>query len=242
MNSHINLTTATVRRMLLIAALVICPFLTINRSDAQSTVTATLTSGTTGTGPNSITITQNQVFTLTLRVTTNFVSSGYSVFYAIGNGGANFFGFANAVDNPPGGPVEFTPRTNQQPIFGDPTTGDLAAFNGPGGFARFNFGPGGNRNQFDLGFTGDQTNNAAAGTFNLQSLQFTALNAAPGTYTISLSNAVMTDRTGGGFDDVPFTASFTVNVIPEPTTVGLAVIGGGVLLVGAWRKRRAARA
>ena len=49
----------------------------------------------------------------------------------------------------------------------------------------------------------------------------------------------MTDRTGNGFNDVPMTASFTVNVVPEPTTVGLAVIGGGVLLIGAWRKRRA---
>ena len=51
----------------------------------------------------------------------------------------------------------------------------------------------------------------------------------------------MTDRTGGGFNDVPMTASFTITVlaVPEPTTVGLAVLGGGVLLIGAWRKRRA---
>ena len=53
MNSQTNLTTAKIRRTLLIAALVICPFLAINSSNAQTTVTATLLSG----GSNSITIT-----------------------------------------------------------------------------------------------------------------------------------------------------------------------------------------
>ena len=136
MNSQTNLTTAKIRRMLLIAALVICPFLAINSSNAQDTATATLLSG----GSNSITISQNQQFTLTLGVTTNFVSAGYSVFYSIGGGGAAFFGIPNVV---PAGPPRhtFTPRMNLAPVFNDPTTSDQAAFNGPGGFARFTFGP-----------------------------------------------------------------------------------------------------
>ena len=79
-------------------------------------------------------------------------------------------------------------------------------------------------NQFDLGYTGDQINNQPAGTFNLQSIVFNALNAPVGTYTITLDRAVMSTPL---FTDVPMSASFTVNVVPEPTTVGLAVSAAG---------------
>jgi hypothetical protein len=212
--------------MLLIGALAACSAIASNAS--AQTATGSLTSG----GNNSITIGQNQQFTLTLAVTTNFVSSGYSVFYSIGGGGQNFFGIPNFVA--PG-----TPRTNLSSVFTDPTTSDAAAFNGPGGFARFTFGPSSNSNQFDLGYTGDQINNQAAGTFSLQSLLINSLNATPGTYTITLNRAIMTDRTGGGFNDVPFNATFNVTVVPEPSTVGLAIIGGVALLVVGYRKQRA---
>jgi hypothetical protein len=239
MNSQINLTAAKVRRIVLIIALVICPLLTFQTGFAQSVATATLTSG----GMNSITIGQNQQFTLTLGVTTNFISSGYSVLYSIGGGGANFFGIPNVVPATP--PHTFTPRTNLNPIFNDPTVSDGQAFNGPGGFARFTFGLGGNSNQFDLGYTGDQFNNQPAGTFNLQSLVFNALNAPVGTYTIFLdSRSIMVDRFGPPeFNDIPMGGvtgpQFTVNVIPEPATIGLALVGGGMLLVAGWRRRRA---
>ncbi len=236
MNAPTKLTAAPLRRFLLVAALLICPLL----ANAQSVATGSLTSG----GMSTITIGQNQQFTMTLGVTTNFVSSGYTVFYSIGGGGAGFFGMFNAVDNPPGPPIEITPRTNLNTILNDPTTGDLVAFNGPGGFARFTSGPGSNSNQFDLGYTGDQVNNQPAGMFNLQSIMVNSLNAAPGTYTIFLdARSVLTDRTGGGFFDVNFGAGqpgspvLTVNVIPEPATVGLAIVGGALLLVVGWRKR-----
>ena len=233
MNSVTNLTSAKVRRFFLIAALAVCPFVAMQSGNAQQpTATAFLMSGG---GP----IGQNSQFTLTLSVSTNFVSSGYSVFYGIsGGGGASFFGIPNYSAGPP----VFTPRTNHSSIFTDPTTADPVAFNGPGGFTRFTFGPGSNTNQFDLGYTGDQVNNQNAGTFSLQSILINALNAPVGTYTIFLDRAIMTDRTGGGFNDVPMMASFTVNVVPEPTTVGLAVIGGGMLLVAAYRKHRRAKA
>jgi hypothetical protein len=220
MNSQINL-PATVRRTLLIAALVICPFLAINSSNAQSTATATLLSG----GSNSISIGANQSFQLTLSVTTNFVSSGYTVFYQTSPNGSGLF--------------RITARQNLSPVhpvtginvFNDPTTADGTAFGGNAGL----LDP---VNDFDLGYTGDQTNNQAAGSFTLQRITITALNVPVGTYTIFLDRGVMTDRTGGGFNDVPMMASITIN-IPEPTTVGLAVVGGGALLIGEWRKRRA---
>jgi hypothetical protein len=171
---------------------------------------------------------------------TNFESSGYTVFYSIGGGGASFFGIPNYSAGPP----VFTPRTNLSTVFTDPTTSDPVAFNGPGGFARFTFGPGSNSNQFDLGYTGDQVTNQPPGTFSLQRILINALNAPVGTYTIFLDpRSSMTDRTGGGFNDVSINAmAFTVQVVPEPTTVGLAVIGGGMLLVAGYRKHRRAKA
>ncbi|MEP6821346.1 MAG: PEP-CTERM sorting domain-containing protein, partial [Chthoniobacterales bacterium] len=56
------------------------------------------------------------------------------------------------------------------------------------------------------------------------------------------ARSIMTSRTGGGFFDVnmggPSGPQFTVNVVPEPSTVGLAVIGGAALLLVVWRKQR----
>jgi hypothetical protein len=75
----------------------------------------------------------------------------------------------------------------------------------------------------------------------LQTITVQALNVPVGQYQIFVSQCVMTDRTGGGFNDVPFTAMITLGVltppVPEPTTVGLAVIGGAALLVLGWRRR-----
>jgi hypothetical protein len=216
MNSLTNLTSAKIRRMFLIAALAVCPLFAVQSGMAQSTATATLLSG----GFNSISISGNQSFTLTLGVTTNFVSSGYTVFYT-SNDGNGFFQIVSRVEN--------------ATLFNDPTTSDAVAFGGTAGILN-------PTNDFDLGYTGDQVNNQAAGTFNLQTLTFNTLNAPAGVYHIFLDpRAVMTDRTGGGFNDVNMTGNpiFTITVVPEPATVGLFVIGGAMLLVVALRKRAA---
>ena len=215
MKSTTNLTVAKLRKFLLVTALVICPLLAIQSTNAQSVATATLTSG----GLTSITIGQSGSFVLTLGVTTNFVSSGYTVFYQSANGNGLF---------------QLTGRTNLMPLFNDPTTSDAVAFGGTAGVLNPS-------NMFDLGYTGDQVNNAAPGTFNLQSVNVTALNIAPGTYTIFLDNrSIMVDRPV--FQDVnmggPTGPMFTVTVVPEPTTVALAVLGGAALLVFVWRKRQ----
>jgi hypothetical protein len=213
MNTEAKLSAAKLRRMLLLVALIHGPLLTSGLANAQ-TATATLLSG----GSNTITITGNGTFTMSLGVSTNFVSSGYTVFYMVS---------ANAS-----GLLQLTARTNTSPggIFNDPTTPDAIAFTPANGL----LDP---RNNNDLGYTGDQVNNQPPGTFSLQTITVTALNMLPGQYTISTSSAIMTDRTGGGFNDVPMSAMLTINVIPEPTTVGLAIIGGAALLVVGWRKR-----
>ncbi|MBA2431834.1 MAG: PEP-CTERM sorting domain-containing protein [Chthoniobacterales bacterium] len=77
----------------------------------------------------------------------------------------------------------------------------------------------------------------------MRSVNIRALNAPLGTYTIFLDNrSIMTSRIGGGFLDVnmggPLGPMFTVNVIPEPATTGLFVIGGAGL-IAVWRRRRA---
>ena len=224
MKSTTNLTVAKLRKFLLVTALVICPLLAIQSTSAQSVATATLTSG----GMTSITIGQNGTFVLTLGVTTNFVSSGYTVFYQSASGNGLF---------------QLTGRTNLSPInavtggpvFDDPTTSDAVAFGGTAGILNPS-------NMFDLGYTGDQTNNQPPGTFLLQSVNVSALNIAPGTYTIFLDNrSIMVDRPV--FQDVnmggPTGPMFTVTVVPEPTTVALAVLGGAALLVFVWRKQHA---
>ena len=226
MNSQINLTAAKVRRLLLVTALAICPLVASQAVNAQDTATATLTSG----GANSITITGNQQFTLSLAVTTNFAASGYTVFYQSNNGNG-FFQLIGRTNTSPINP------TTMMRVFNDPTTPDGVAFGGTAGVLN-------PTNDFDLGFTGDSFNNQPAGSYSLQMVTVQTLNAPPGTFTIFLDNrSILTSRTGGGFNDVniggPGGPQFTVNVIPEPTTVGLALVGGAALLVAAYRKKRA---
>jgi hypothetical protein len=213
MDPQFNPALARLRKLTLVTLLVIGPFLAFQIGNAQSVATATLTSG----GMNSVTIDPNGTFTLILGVTTNFPSGGYSVLYQSNNGSGLF---------------EITGRTNLNPFFTDGTNPPFPELLAPS-------------NLRDLGYTGDQINNQPPGTFDLQSVDFRTLNAPVGTYTIFLDNrSIMGDRTGGGFFDVNMGGAsgpmFTVNVVPEPATMGLLMIAGAVMSVVAWRKRRAA--
>ena len=219
MNSLINLTSTKIRRMFLITALIVFPFFAVQSGVAQAVATAAFTAG------NSGTIFPNGSFTLTLGVTTNFVSGGYTVFYTTSNAGNGLF--------------QIVSRVNNHPLFTDPTTSDAVAFGGNAGLLN-------PTNDFDLGYTGDQINNQAPGTFNLQTITINCLNAPAGNYQFFLDpRSIMVDRTGDGFADVNMTGNptFTINVlsVPEPATVGLFVVGGAMLLVVA-RRKRAARA
>lgn len=206
-------------RLFLIAAVAVYSAAAVQTVKAQSVATATLTSG----GLNSITIGQNGTFTLTLAMTTNFLSSGYTVFYQSNNGQGLFQLIGLTYLDPffmPFGPII------------DPFPGVTGVLNPS--------------NMFDIGATGDQVNNQPAGTFDLQSVTVSVLNAPIGTYTIFLDNrSIMTEHnTPGSFNDVNFGGpsgpAFTVNVVPEPATVGLLIMGGAFGLVAALRRRRTA--
>jgi hypothetical protein len=223
MNSLPNLTTAKLRRTLLIAALVVCPFLAVPSGNAQPpVVTAQLL---TSNGTNTISITGNQTFTLQLIINTNFISSGITVFMQTGANGSGLFRITDRMFTMQGGspfPYEDPTATNATVL--TPANALLDPVN--------NNDLGATDNDFSLSAA------APAGQYSIFTLTFSTLNAANGQYTIFTDRGVVTDRTGDGFQDRAFSALATINVIPEPTTVGLAVIGGGMLLVAGWRKRR----
>jgi PEP-CTERM motif-containing protein len=214
MNSPANLLGAKLRRIFLLLALLAFPLLAPQAAHAQGAVAiATLTNN----GVPTVTITGNQSFTLTLMVTTNFLSSGISyVFLADPSPGPVGF-FEIAARDASAAPWPTPPLV---------CNGDDCLLNPS--------------NDNDLGVTGDQfSNNAPPGTYTIAVYTFNALDAPIGQYTITTDRGIMTDRTGGGFNDVPFSATAIINVIPEPTTAGLALLGGTMLAVTAWRKRRA---
>lgn len=234
MNFKINLTVAKLRRTLLIAALVASPFLAqTGKSQDASGVLAQQ-----GTGLTTFSITSNQTFTLTLNITTSFASNGITFFLGTGANGSNLFQITART------PGASTPPNNTA-LYGDATSSDGAVF-----------GAGGRLNQFtdvDLGytnFTGDpnDTNPDPAGSnLFVCSISLSALGLAPGQYTIFLTgngngtgSAIISDVNFADHNLV--TNTVTLNVIPEPTTVGLAIMGGGMLLVMGLRRYRAARA
>ena len=220
MKTQTTSTFAKLRKFLLVTALVITPLLAVQTGNAQ-TVSGTLTSG----GLNSISITQGGSFTLTLGVTTNFITLGYTVFLRSTDGAGLF---------------QLNARTNLNAFFTDPTTSDALALGNPNGILNPS-------NARDLGYTGDTVNNQPMGTFQLASYTIANIGLmTPGVYHIFLdSRSIMTDTS---FTDRTITGLngttgqfFTVTVlpIPEPTTVGLAILGGAALLVVARRKLRA---
>ncbi len=216
MKNPSNPAITILRKVILFTFLVIGPFLASQTGHAQSVAIATLTSG----GLNSVTIGSSGTFTLTLGVTTNFPCGGYSVLYQSNNGQGLF---------------EITGRTSLDPIFPFPIIDPIPFPVVLNPSTMFDFGAD----------SGNPSITQPPGTFDLQAVTISALNAPIGTYTIFLDDrSILTDRTGGGFNDVPIGGvtgpMFTVIVVPEPTTTGLLLMAGVVGSVLAWRKRRAA--
>jgi hypothetical protein len=209
MNSQTHPTAASLRRILLVLSLLACPLLAPQSSRAQGAVViASLTNN----GIPTVTITGNQSFTLALTVTTNFDSAGLS-YFLLANPSPGPLGFFEIVDRDASGSPWPAP-----PLV---CNGDDCLLNPS--------------NDNDLGVSGPD---APPGTYTVAIYTFNALDAPIGQYTIQTDRGIMTDRTGGGFNDVPFSALAIINVIPEPSTVGLAFLGGAVLSVAALRKGR----
>ena len=210
MRTSVNVRAAKIRTSLSLIALLVCLACPTLSGHAQSTVVASLT------GPGGVSvvnITSNQSFTLTLTVQTNFLSGGMTYFLASNAAGSGLFRITgiNAAGSPYPPPPTICSGAGD-PCLLDPVT------------------------NVDLGAAAAGT--VAPGTYTIATFTFSTLNAPVGQYTISTDRGVMTDRTGGGFADVPFTASATINVVPEPGTVGLGLLGGAMLSVGVWRRRR----
>ena len=216
MNSKTNhLPTAKLRRMLLVAALVICPSLAVQSAHAQI-ATGTLTNG----GSPLITLANgNQQFTLTLSIGTNFVSGGLTYFLKSDNGNGLF---------------QIVNRDFSSSPYTDPTTSNATAFTGIAGVLN-------PVNDFDLGLTYNGVD-VPAGSYAISVLTINALNAPAGTYTIFTDRGIVVDTTGGDFVERAFTAAATIRVVPEPATVTLFMLGGGLLLAAGWQKSRRAQA
>jgi hypothetical protein len=90
-------------------------------------------------------------------------------------------------------------------------------------------------NDFDLGGTANQSVPPGSYFISTMFLSYSA-SLAPGVYHIFLANAIVADDQ---FSDHNVTANqFTVTIVPEPATTGLAVLGCAMLLAFVWSARR----
>ena len=205
------------RKSTIILALAVCSLLASRQSVAQ-TATATLLQ--TGTGATTFDTTQGASFSLDLRITTDFISSGITYFLQVSPNGSGFFRITgrNTVGSP------YPSRSFSDAEVTSPMGGLLDPVN-----------------DFDLGAINEGSETDPAGNYFISTLTILVNPGTPnGSYSIFLDNrSIVTDRTGGGFQDRPITALATVNVVPEPSTVGLAVVGGARLLLLLRRKQRA---
>ena len=201
------------RRTIIILALAVCSLLASQQAMAQGdTATATLT-------PSTIDITQGSSFQLTLNITTDFVSSGITYFLQVSPNGSGLF--------------RITARDRTGAPYEDATTGDATITTPPSSV----LDP---VNNHDLGATNTDPPTDPPGSYFIATITLLADASIPfGTYTIFLDNrSIVTDNDGGGFEDRPISAMATINVVPEPSTVGLAFVGGAGLLFLLRRKPR----
>lgn len=203
------------RKTFLVLALTLCPLL-VGGTFAQN-VPAFLTQ--TGTGLTTFSIMQGGTFSLDLNIDVSFTSTGITYFYMTGNNGSGLFALTSRI-------VTGSP-------YPDLTTADSTVFSG------------GNPlldpvNNNDLGATDNQGETDPPGMYFISTITFSST-APVGTYTIfldpSFGRGIVSDDQ---FNDHPLDGNtITVNVVPEPATVGLALLGGGIVLLGLRARRRA---
>jgi hypothetical protein len=187
MNAHPKL-AATFRRRWLALALVLCTSLTATAAKEQSsTAIGSLTYG----GSPTITINAGKSFPMTFRLTTNFVSSGITYFLKCPQG-SNFFRIVSIDETSWPFLNPFVAAIRPLPVpLGDllPASADL----GPSSV--------------------DQL--VPPGNYTVATLNVFVLPTTPaGQYTIIIDRGIVTDRTGGSFNDVPISAGpMTINVI-----------------------------
>jgi hypothetical protein len=212
-----------------VIALVLFPLLANEKAFAQNLpnqtppdATGVLAQQTTGLTTFTIDVTTTTTFVLTLNITTTFLSNGITYFLETGANGSGFFAL--------------TGRANNDNLYDDVTNGDGAVTTNP--FNQLN-----PVNDLDLGATNTPPvfGPDPAGTYLVATLTLSINTGAPGfqfgTYTIFLdSRRIIADDQN--MDHALNVNTITINIIPEPATAGLAVLGGVMLLGFIWRARR----
>ena len=173
---------------------------------------------------NPAAVAPGQSFSLTLTLSSTGASSvGLSYFLQVLDGGGS-------------GLFRITNRDLSGSSFVDPITGNAIALQPADAL----LDP---RNNSDLGaILADPNAPNAAGSFFVANFTLQALpGLAPGVYTISTANAIVTDASFG--DNAVSNATFSVTVVPEPSTAVLLLAGGALsfLIVRRTARRSAAR-
>jgi PEP-CTERM motif len=206
-------TNSKLKNIVLVIALALVPLLASERASAQNATATIFNGGIPGitVGPGSGT------FTFDINIVTTFTSVGMTYFLQ-SNDGSGFF--------------SLTGRNIGASPFNDLITTDAVAFTAANGL----LDP---VNNDDLGAViADPNTPLPAGSYFISTMSLSYAGLAPGTYHIFFdSRTIVSD---GGFNDHQVTANvFTITVVPEPATTGLAVLGGVMLLGFVWRARRA---
>jgi hypothetical protein len=209
---NIHLTAGSIRRHLLLIALVVCSAFGTETARAQApVVTATLTNN----GSSIVNITGNQTFTLTLTINTNFVWGGLTYFFQVNPAGSGLFRIIARDTTGSPYPIPDPLLCPGNACLLDPT------------------------NNFDLGAGPANINDTTPpGTYTIATYTLRAENAPIGQYFISTDRGVVTDRTDDTFNDRPFSTGITINVVPEPSIISLSLLGGAGVLMLLWRKQR----